>query len=126
MLYLPPNQGFSIYSLAALMPLLPAKQRILDPNDWMYSDSDVACPDPQLPLHVQDYAFRQAAFRAQRDHRDPATLDTRIIAAAMRIQVSDGYEISRIIKGGWHLAGDHGVIDRNRPCTTWPRSSRRE
>lgn len=29
----------------------------------------------------------------------------------MRIQLSDGYEISRVIKGGWHLAGDHGVID---------------
>jgi len=31
MLYLPPGQGFSIYSLAALMLLLPAKQRVLDP-----------------------------------------------------------------------------------------------
>jgi aryl-alcohol dehydrogenase-like predicted oxidoreductase len=29
----------------------------------------------------------------------------------MRIQISEGYEISRVIKGGWHLAGDHGVID---------------
>jgi aryl-alcohol dehydrogenase-like predicted oxidoreductase len=29
----------------------------------------------------------------------------------MRIQIADGYRISRIIKGGWHLAGDHGVID---------------
>jgi aryl-alcohol dehydrogenase-like predicted oxidoreductase len=29
----------------------------------------------------------------------------------MRIKISDGYEISRVIKGGWHLAGDHGVID---------------
>jgi aryl-alcohol dehydrogenase-like predicted oxidoreductase len=29
----------------------------------------------------------------------------------MRIQIADGYGISRIIKGGWHLAGDHGVID---------------
>jgi aryl-alcohol dehydrogenase-like predicted oxidoreductase len=29
----------------------------------------------------------------------------------MRIQLSEGYEISRVIKGGWHLAGDHGVID---------------
>ena len=27
MLHLPPGQGFSIYSLAALLPLLPAKQR---------------------------------------------------------------------------------------------------
>jgi len=29
----------------------------------------------------------------------------------MRVQISDGYGISRVIKGGWHLAGDHGVID---------------
>lgn len=28
-----------------------------------------------------------------------------------RIALSDGFEISRIIKGGWHLAGGHGVID---------------
>ncbi len=27
MIHLPPGQGFSIYSLAALLPLLPAKQR---------------------------------------------------------------------------------------------------
>lgn len=46
MLYLPPGQGFSIYSLAALLPLLPAKQRATDPNDWMTTDSEVACPDP--------------------------------------------------------------------------------
>jgi aryl-alcohol dehydrogenase-like predicted oxidoreductase len=29
----------------------------------------------------------------------------------MRIAIGNGYEISRIIKGGWHLAGDHGAID---------------
>jgi len=46
MLKLPPGQGFSIYSLAALLPLLPAKQRITDPHDWMSSDAEVACPDP--------------------------------------------------------------------------------
>jgi uncharacterized repeat protein (TIGR04076 family) len=46
MLKLPPGQGFSIYSLAALLPLLPAKQRITDPNDWMSTDAEVACPDP--------------------------------------------------------------------------------
>ncbi|HEY2779402.1 MAG TPA: aldo/keto reductase [Steroidobacteraceae bacterium] len=28
-----------------------------------------------------------------------------------RIALEDGYTISRIIKGGWHLAGDHGAID---------------
>jgi uncharacterized repeat protein (TIGR04076 family) len=46
MLRLPPDQGFSIYSLAALLPLLPAKQRPTDPNDWMSTDAEVACPDP--------------------------------------------------------------------------------
>lgn len=46
MIHLPPGQGFSIYSLAALLPLLPAKQRPTDRNDWMTSDSEIACPDP--------------------------------------------------------------------------------
>jgi uncharacterized repeat protein (TIGR04076 family) len=46
MLTLPPGQGFSIYSLAALLPLLSAKQRQTHPNDWMSTDAEVACPDP--------------------------------------------------------------------------------
>jgi len=53
MLQLPPGQGFSIYSLAALLPLLPAKQRITDPNDWMSSDAEVACPDPNCPTRFR-------------------------------------------------------------------------
>ena len=28
-----------------------------------------------------------------------------------RSSIAPGYDISRIIKGGWHLAGDHGAID---------------
>ncbi|KAJ7336387.1 hypothetical protein DFH08DRAFT_878638 [Mycena albidolilacea] len=46
LLYLPPGQGFSIYSLGAVLPLLAAKQREMHPNDWMSTDADVACPDP--------------------------------------------------------------------------------
>ena len=53
MLRLPPGQGFSIYSLAALLPLLPAKQRVSDPNDWMATDADVACPDPNCPTRFR-------------------------------------------------------------------------
>jgi uncharacterized repeat protein (TIGR04076 family) len=53
MLRLPPGQGFSIYSLAALLPLLPAKQRISDPNDWMSTDAEVACPDPNCPTRFR-------------------------------------------------------------------------
>lgn len=29
-----------------------------------------------------------------------------------RCEIEPGYEISRLIKGGWHLAGGHGRIDR--------------
>lgn len=53
MLRLPAGQGFSIYSLAALLPLLPAKQRVTDPNDWMSSDAEVACPDPHCPTRFR-------------------------------------------------------------------------
>ncbi len=28
-----------------------------------------------------------------------------------RLSLAPGYDISRIVKGGWHLAGDHGAID---------------
>jgi len=44
-LSLPPGQTFPIYPLAALLPLLPAKQRKTHPNDWMTTDSEIACPD---------------------------------------------------------------------------------
>ncbi|MCU0813238.1 MAG: TIGR04076 family protein [Burkholderiaceae bacterium] len=53
MLHLPPGQGFSIYSLAALLPLLPAKQRPTHPNDWMSTDAEVACPDPNCPTRFR-------------------------------------------------------------------------
>ncbi len=45
-LYIPDGKPFSIYALAALLPLLPAKQRPTHVNDWMTTDTDVACPDP--------------------------------------------------------------------------------
>src|ERR1700722_16252296 len=53
MLHLPPGQGFSMYSLAALLPLLPAKQRATHPSDWMSTDAEVACPDPNCPTRFR-------------------------------------------------------------------------
>jgi uncharacterized repeat protein (TIGR04076 family) len=53
MLTLPPGQGFSIYSIAAVLPLLAAKQRPTHPNDWMTSDSEVACPDPNCSSRLR-------------------------------------------------------------------------
>lgn len=45
-LVFPETHSFSMYALSALLPLLPAKQRPLHQNDWMLSDSIIACPDP--------------------------------------------------------------------------------
>ncbi|ELU44781.1 argininosuccinate lyase [Rhizoctonia solani AG-1 IA] len=53
MLYLPPNQGISIYSLSAVLPLLAAKQRPTAKFDWMTSDAEVACPDPHCPSRLR-------------------------------------------------------------------------
>ncbi|MCB9798387.1 TIGR04076 family protein [Candidatus Nomurabacteria bacterium] len=40
------QKTFSMYALAAMLPLLPAKQRPTHENDWMTSDENIACPDP--------------------------------------------------------------------------------
>jgi uncharacterized repeat protein (TIGR04076 family) len=53
MLHLPAGQGFSIYSLASVLPLLAAKQRITDSNDWMATDAEIACPDPHCPSRLR-------------------------------------------------------------------------
>ena len=45
-LVFPQTRSFSMYALAALLPLLPAKQRALQGGDWMLSDALIACPDP--------------------------------------------------------------------------------
>jgi uncharacterized repeat protein (TIGR04076 family) len=63
MLKLPTGQGFSIYSLAALLPLLPAKQRVTDPNDWMTSDAEVACPDPNCPTRFRITRIGRRCFK---------------------------------------------------------------
>lgn len=45
-LVFPQGTSFSMYALAALLPMLPAKQRPLQSADWMLSDALIACPDP--------------------------------------------------------------------------------
>lgn len=53
MLHLPPGQGFSIYSLASVLPLLAAKQRPTHRNDWMTTDAEIACPDPNCSTRLR-------------------------------------------------------------------------
>lgn len=53
MLHLPPGQGFSIYSLASVLPLLAAKQRPTHAHDWMTTDAEIACPDPHCSTRLR-------------------------------------------------------------------------
>lgn len=62
-LSLPPGQTFPIYPLAALLPLLPAKQRPTHRNDWMTTDVDIACPDPQCGALFRITRTRKRIFR---------------------------------------------------------------
>ena len=62
-LWLPPGQTFSIYSLAAVLPLLAAKQRPTDPNDWMSTDAEIACPDPNCPSRLRISRLGKRIFR---------------------------------------------------------------
>ena len=62
-LFLPPGQSFSIYSLAAILPLLPAKQRETHPHDWMSTDAEIACPDPHCPSRFRITRIGKRSFR---------------------------------------------------------------
>jgi uncharacterized repeat protein (TIGR04076 family) len=43
-LYIP--EPFCLYALAAVLPLLPARQRPLTEGDWLATERHVICPDP--------------------------------------------------------------------------------
>ena len=62
-LTLPSGQSFPIYPLAALLPLLPAKQRETHPYDWMTTDMEVACPDPLCGARFRITRTGQTVFR---------------------------------------------------------------
>ena len=62
-LHFPPGQGFSMYSLAAIIPLLPAKQRLTAPEDWMSTDAEIACQDPNCPTRFRITRLGKRVFR---------------------------------------------------------------
>lgn len=80
MLHLPPGQGFSIYSLASVLPLLAAKQRQTHRNDWMTTDSVIANPDPNCPVKLRIRRLDKRTF----NHADTTAvpLDASAVDAA--------------------------------------------
>ena len=57
------RRSFPLYPLAALLPLLPAKQRATAANDWMSTDEEVACPDPHCGARFRITRIGERTFR---------------------------------------------------------------
>lgn len=70
-IHLPAGQSFPLYPLAALLPLLPAKQRQTQPNDWMTTDAIIACPDPHCGGRFRISRIGQTVFRHSETTRVP-------------------------------------------------------
>ena len=60
---LPPGQGWSIYTIAGILPHLPARQRETHPNDWMSTDAFIACPDPSCGAKFRIVRTPKRTFR---------------------------------------------------------------
>jgi len=75
--------------------------------------------NPTLVLEdvLEGYVSSEAAREIYRVVIVDGCVDEQATAAARkpktvpRVKLADGYEISRVIKGGWQLAGDHGPVD---------------
>lgn len=46
-IFIPDGKFICLYSLQSLMALLPANERELAEDDWMYTERQVICPDPK-------------------------------------------------------------------------------
>lgn len=72
-LSIPTGQTFTIYALGSLLALLPAKQRLTDPNDFMTTDTDVSCPDPNCGAIFRIRRVRERIFK----HKDVSVIPMR-------------------------------------------------
>ena len=66
-LTIPAGRHFCVYALAAVLPLLAAKQRSLAEDDWLAHESLVCCPDPEERLVM-------SIDRLRRVRLDPSAL----------------------------------------------------
>ena len=59
----PKGGRFSLYALSAILPLLPAKERVTAAADWMTTDALIACPDPNCGARFRIRRTRKRIFR---------------------------------------------------------------
>ena len=60
---IPGERNFCLYALQAVIPLLPAKQRMNSPADWMETDALCTCPDPHCRLIMRIGRDKVTTFR---------------------------------------------------------------
>ena len=68
---MPAGQSFPMFGMAALLPLLPAKQRETPPNDWITTDSDIACPDVHCGAVFRISRTGKRTFRHHEESGEP-------------------------------------------------------
>jgi uncharacterized repeat protein (TIGR04076 family) len=61
-LTVPAGRHFCIYALAAVLPLLAAKQRALADDDWLGQESLACCPDPDERLVMRIDRLRRVTL----------------------------------------------------------------
>jgi uncharacterized repeat protein (TIGR04076 family) len=49
----PDGKDFCLFAFQSAIPLLPAKQRLNHPADWIETDTHVVCPDPACRLTMR-------------------------------------------------------------------------
>ena len=57
------TSSFSLYAMSAILPLLPAKQRMTHEPDWMTTDAEIACPDPNCAARFRITRTGKSTFR---------------------------------------------------------------
>ena len=62
---IPAGKHFCLYAMAAIMPLIPAKQRQLAAADWLERDTLIACPDPEERLIMQIERINQRVMDSE-------------------------------------------------------------
>ena len=91
-LVFPKETSFSMYSLSAILPLLPAKERPLDPNDWMLSDAEIACPDPNCGARFKITRVGQLVAQCVREDKSLADLTLEEYKTHSDVFENDVYE----------------------------------
>jgi len=62
---IPPGRHFCLYALSSVLPLLPAKQRKLPDEDWLETETFVACPDADERLIMRIERIGERTLRAE-------------------------------------------------------------